>query len=405
MEGLYGLPRDTRRKKLKQFEEIKRQAFGWCQLIIDAAEDWESDPMIDFLRGYTGSRTPRAQPNRKIGAIDTEDASTIKEPFRPTTPTPIRDTGHASRSQAPFPLCTSERGQVEQWIEDDKGLAQDENASPFPEANSEDRAAKRRRRTNDFDPSVVVPGSVWPLNSDLLRQTTSNDGPGGSVDGKEYHKRRSMSDRASNEEEGRPKLPLVQAPLERREEFVSQCGTIHQAFLRLSDGRVNFTEDTSTAGPCIDIQTAQVLCEVVNNEKMFRPFLSFGKKLHDQITKTPHAAQKRTSQAGRGFTTLNFKGHLVLVRDADSWINATQILHAAGFDRPPLSWQNQNFEYDRMPHLGVFVEVDTATELCRLYGLRELRPILRDNIAANRPNLTLVCSTVPAAQVRSAQLW
>jgi hypothetical protein len=234
-----------------------------------------------------------------------------------------------------------ERGRVEQWIEEDKGLAEEENAPPFPEANSDDRAAKRRRRTNDFDPSVVIPGSVWPLNSDLLRQTASNDGPGASLDGADYHKRRSVSDRASNEEEGCPELPLVQAPLERRDQFVSQCGTIHQAFLRLSDGRVNFTKDTSPAGPWIDIQTAQELCEVVNIEKMFRPFLSFGKKLHDQITKTPHAAQKRTSQAGKGFTTLNFKGHPVLVRDADSWINATQILHAAGFDRPPFSWQNQ----------------------------------------------------------------
>ncbi|KAK7908891.1 hypothetical protein LTR80_012274, partial [Exophiala xenobiotica] len=52
MEGLYGLPVDPRPKKPDDRGKIQQHAFNWCKIIIDAAADWESDVMIDFLRRY-----------------------------------------------------------------------------------------------------------------------------------------------------------------------------------------------------------------------------------------------------------------------------------------------------------------------------------------------------------------
>ncbi|KIW39692.1 uncharacterized protein PV06_08282 [Exophiala oligosperma] len=173
MEGLYGLPNgpgDPPPKDVKERRKTQPQFFIWCSSIIEAAEDWESDPMIDFLKSHmlkleptdrrsaadclttaheiglfeeialrTGNLTPRREPAQVPDDIDAEEASTIKEPLEEIDGTAASHEGHASQPSHSGPRVS-------------------ENAPPSTGGRLSDRSVKRRRTTNDSDPSHRFPG-------------------------------------------------------------------------------------------------------------------------------------------------------------------------------------------------------------------------------------------------------
>ena len=104
-EYVYGLPE---KRKLPDPGGIQEWGLGWCQRLVAAAEDWDSDHLIDFLTEHmlkldprnrlpagdcltraselglfdvafskTGHVTPRLQPVPAAGEFDQEDQSTI----------------------------------------------------------------------------------------------------------------------------------------------------------------------------------------------------------------------------------------------------------------------------------------------------------------------------------------
>ncbi|KIW24853.1 uncharacterized protein PV07_10541 [Cladophialophora immunda] len=420
MEGLYGLPRDTRRKNVKQPNEIQRQALGWCQLIIEAAEDWESDSMIDFLRGcmiiwepakrlpadecvqkgleaglftgvfsQTGNVTPRLQPDGGTGDVNIKEASTVMGPLWQNVRTSPRNEERTLRLRGTPSPPLHECEQVPQ-SHGGISLNDDESTSLVTPERYDNRFAKRRRTTDDFEPNLQFPGSVQQLGWPQLPQVAANRGEKGSMGREGYTARPAVSDEDPDQDDEITEIPPVQPPLERRGKFIVQSTEEHQALLRIIDGQVNFTMDTSSIAPWIDIHTARELCSIANVGAKFQPLFSFGEARQAQVPVIRPEPQQQMIQNGAGlpaFTPLIFNGNTVLVRNADSWINATQILRAAGFNRPPFSWQDQNFAYERVGPLGVFVNVDIAIRFCELYNLPELGMILRGEFQGEHQDL------------------
>ena len=423
MKFMYGLGQYQKPKNLEARRELRLWGQAWCRFLIKAADDWDSDKVIDFLIRYmlrwepqerlsaaeclstasqlglfdesnlqTGDRTPQPEPDR--GTDDnTEEASTIREPLWQSIGSSVRDDGNAPRSQGLSPSCVPEHDQVEEALGRFEPRSEDGDAS-LVSRERYNRAVKRRRTTNDFGPSVRFPDSFLRLGGHLLPQTASDGDQNGSQHGEQYTTRQAIAAEASDEDDDIPELPAVKPPLQRRGRFVLQFTEKQDAFLRIADRRINFTTDTSPTGPWIDIQTARELCATANLGERFGPLLTFGEGQPTQVPViSAEAGQQKVQNeaAFPGFTALTFNEKTVLVRDADHWINATQILRAAGFDRSPFSWQNQNFPYDRVTPFGVFVPVDIAIEFCGLYNLPELDEILREKFHANRPRLAFAC--------------
>lgn len=383
MEGLYGLPRDTRRKGVTERGKIRQQAFDWCSRIIDAAEDWESDRMIDFLKEYmlkweptdrqsaaeclstaieiglfeetllrTGSLTPRREPAQGPDDIDAEDASTIKEPFGKIGGKAASREGH-----------TSQPG----------------NGSPSTGERHSDRSGKRRRTTNDVDPSLDFPGLSFDVGD--VSQITPNESLEALLDSADNSARQVESIQGSIQGDSTANPPAA-PPLMKYGQFVVQILDVHRGTLRIPDTRLNFTTNTSAMGPWLDLSTARELCAIANLDENFRPLLMFGAAQEAQrAQKTPILSEPlRMEQREKlpGYTKLIFEGYTILIRNVDSWINASQIFRAAGFDKPPFSWHNQKFNYHRVPPLGVFVQSDVAIDLCKLYGLPDLGALLHE---------------------------
>ncbi|KIW36762.1 hypothetical protein, variant 1 [Exophiala oligosperma] len=380
LEGLYGLPHDTRRKDVKERGKIQQQAFTWCSRIIFAAEDWESDPMIDFLKGYmlkwepsdrqsaaeclrialdiglfdetllrTGSLTPRQEPTQIPDDIDAEDASTIKEPFGKISGTAASHEGHTS---------------------------QPENGSTSPGERHSDRSVKRRRTTNDFDPSLNFPG--WSFDLGDVSQITPNESLKALLDSADNGAKQAESIQGSIKSDSSDN-PSVAPPLKKHGQFVLQISNTHRGTLRIPDARLNFTMDTSAKGPWVDLPTARELCAIANLSEDFRPLLTFGEAQRAQETPIlSKPLQMEQREIIPSYTELIFEGHTILIRDQDLWINASQVFRAAGFDEPPFTWQNQKFNYHLVDSLGVFVESDVAINLCNLYSLQALGAVLHE---------------------------
>ncbi|KIW36302.1 hypothetical protein, variant 3 [Exophiala oligosperma] len=386
LEGLYGLPevpRDAPPKDVKERRKTQRQAFTWCSSIVEAAEDWESDPMIDFLKSHmlkweptdrqsaaeclsmaydiglfeeiplrTGSLTPRREPAQVHDDIDAEDASTIKEPFGKIGGTAASHEGHTS---------------------------QPENGSPSPGERHSDRSVKRRRTTNDFDPSLNFPG--WSFDLGDVSQITPDESLKALLDSADNGAKQAESIHGSIQSDSSDNPPIA-PPLEKHGQFVVQNSGRHRGILHVPDARLNFTMDTSATGPWIDLPTARGLCAMANLDDDFRPLLSFGEAQEGQrAQKTPILSdplQMEQREKIPSYTKLIFEDRTILIRDQDLWINASQVFRAAGFDEPPFSWPNQKFNYDVVDSLGVFVESDVAINLCNLYSLQALGAILHE---------------------------
>ncbi|KAK5312200.1 Protein kinase protein rad53 [Exophiala xenobiotica] len=391
MEGLYGLPRDTRRKGVTERGKIRQQAFDWCSRIIDAAEDWESDRMIAFLKEYmlkweptdrqsaaeclstaieiglfeetllrTGSLTPRREPAQRPNEIDAEDASTIKEPFGKIVGTEASHEGHTSQSPHSCPSIP-------------------EKGSPSTGERHSYRSVKRRRTTHDFDPSLNLPG--WSFGLGDASQITPDESLKAFLDSADNSARQAESIQGSIQSNSTDNLPVA-PPLKKHGQLVVQILDMHQGTLRVPDTRMNFTTDTSATGPWIELSTARELCATANLSENFRPLLAFVEAQEARRARDSYILSKsRQAKQGEkipGYTELILEGHTVLIRNMDSWINATQVLRAAGFGKVPFRWQNQKFKYHPVTRLGVFVQPDVAVDLCKLFGLPELGAFLHE---------------------------
>lgn len=306
MEGLYGLPVSSRPEKTKDRGLAQQQAFNWCQLIIDAADDWESDVMIDFLRRYmlkwkptdrqsaaeclsaaveiglfdesllqTGTPTPRPASIKSPVHIDAENASTIRISFGKNVDT--TDSHDGRTLQPPGRLCP---------------LSPRENGlSSSAERHSEH--SRKKRRTDDFDPSFSFPDLTWPQDVDILYRAASN----------------------------------------------------------------------SSKEACLDIVDQKGPSAPVSTKGYFSPLL--------------------------------FRGQTIFIRDSDGWINASQLLQIAGYERRYLrfDWTMQTFEHERINGAGkaqgYYVPVVVGIEICKRYGSADLVTFLKENMSLEEKNVTI----------------
>ncbi|KDQ64897.1 hypothetical protein JAAARDRAFT_28551 [Jaapia argillacea MUCL 33604] len=91
------------------------------------------------------------------------------------------------------------------------------------------------------------------------------------------------------------------------------------------------------------------------------------------------------------------KGVAVMRRRSDSWLNATQILKVAGFDKPQrtriLEREVQKGEHEKVQggygkYQGTWIPLERSIELCKQYNCEHLlRPILEFQAAAKSPPL------------------
>ncbi|KAK5259829.1 MAPK-activated protein kinase Srk1 [Exophiala xenobiotica] len=333
MEGLYGLPVDPRPKKPDDRGKIQQHAFNWCKIIIDAAADWESDVMIDFLRRYllkwkatdrrsateclntaigiglfdeyplqTGTSTPRPKSSQTPARIDAEDASTLRVFSGTNVDTRL---GHDGRTlQSPELL---------------RQLSPQANGLSGSAERHSKRSVKKRRTTNDFDPSLSFSDSAWPLDGEILYRAAS-----------------SSSQEACSED-------------------VDQTG------------------------------------EMASGHPQLHP------QLHPQALGQPKSVPPRVHRyhVKKGFSSLIFFGKTIFFRNTDYWINATQLLQAAGYDRHhlPLDWRVQTFKYEMIigpgSAQGTYVPMRVGIEICKRYGSADLVSLLEERFPLKEDNVTI----------------
>ncbi|KAK5454926.1 Protein kinase protein rad53 [Exophiala xenobiotica] len=186
MKFTYGLPQFKEHENLQARREFRLWGQAWCRYLIKAADDWDSDKLIDFLTQYMirwepGERLSATECLRKASQIDLFQGSILQTGNRSPRPGPDNnDAENASTIRGPL------------W-----------------------QNIKRRRTTNDFGPGLPPTGSARRLSRSLLHQPASNRGQQGLMDVAEYTKRRAISDQASGEDKGITAMPPTQPPLER----------------------------------------------------------------------------------------------------------------------------------------------------------------------------------------------
>ncbi len=378
MDFVYGLPKHPEIGHQNPKGEVQFWGKTWCRYVMKKAEDWDSDRLIDFLTKYmlkleplerlsaaeclrtaseiglfhnplqTGNLTPRAEPVRHTGDVDTDDASTIREPSADTS---ARDQGCASRSRGPSPPFIAQHGRLEHWRRRVETYEEGEDAPSASVIEYNNRAPKRRRTTNDFDLDLGIPGS---FDKDHPSQRPRFGSKKTLLDEADDSARRVISINLSVHSDRVSGILLVPQPLERHGQFVVQFVEKHQAILRLTDARVNFTADTSTTGPWIDISTARELCAAASLGQWFRPLLAFGEAQEPQeaqiSSKMPDTLQRKDIATDFGqhnefsefgelshnktrqkdkFKLLNCDKDIVAVRQHDWSVNITHIFKAS----------------------------------------------------------------------------
>ena len=131
MEFMYGLCQYEEPGNLGSRKEFQLWGQAWCRFLITAADDWDSDKVIDFIIEYmlrwepherlpaaecsktasimglfdgafskTGQLTPKLQPTKGATDVDTEEEWIVMGPLWQDVRPSLRDDGQAFRSQS-----------------------------------------------------------------------------------------------------------------------------------------------------------------------------------------------------------------------------------------------------------------------------------------------------------------
>ncbi|KAK5188601.1 Protein kinase protein rad53, partial [Exophiala xenobiotica] len=210
MKFVYGLPQNGSAKqkgKAKQKETLQSEGVSWCQSLIETADDWESDPLIDFLTMHmlkwnpqerlpaaeclrtaseinlfgesiaqTGGLTPRLQPVHGTDDIDIEEASTIVRSLSHMEA--LSQNARASRSEG---CMLRSAGPSQPLIPSD-----DEGASSASREQRDHRSTKRRRAANDTElvelPQSLTQGFIWDNRGATLQINEINEMTDSTID-------------------------------------------------------------------------------------------------------------------------------------------------------------------------------------------------------------------------------
>ncbi|KAK5188666.1 Protein kinase protein rad53 [Exophiala xenobiotica] len=210
MKFVYGLPQHgsaKRKGKAKQKETLRSEGVSWCRSLIESADDWESDPLIDFLTMHMlkwnpqqrlsaaeclntaseinlfsesiaqkGDLTPRLHPVHGTDDIDIEEASTIIRPLSHMET--LAQNVHASRSEGSM---LRSAGPSPPLIPRD-----DERTSSVFREQPDTRSAKRRRTVNDTEqvelPQPPTEGFIWDNRGATLQINEINEMTDSTID-------------------------------------------------------------------------------------------------------------------------------------------------------------------------------------------------------------------------------
>ena len=419
MEFIYGLPRC---KQPEPMGELRPWGYAWCNVLIVKANDEDSDILIDFLTGHmlrrkpqerlsaakclhraaeiglfsatsyrTGEVTPRLQPHRGTD-IHPEDASIMVGPLRQHVRTPQENTGRVPRSQSLSPSFLPECEVAQPSSAGLEGSSHDEGPTTVFRTSGYS-PTKRRRTTNGLHhPNLEYPHSDQKPDSSQTAPGPREKEPLNSID---YRTRQDMSDQKLGNINDLSRTPSIPQLLERRGDFVVQVAEGHQVSIRISDARVNFTGATTTTGPWIGFEDARKLCSTIHLDEKLRPLLEFGEGLGAQIPSVS-LSKARAELRTADFAPITSGATTIFVRNADSWINGTQILQAAGYTRQnrPFAWNNQKFQHQvvRGCHSGVYVPLEVGINLCDKFDLPEIGALLREKSLGN---MTILHTAIP----------
>ncbi|KAK5332353.1 Protein kinase protein rad53, partial [Exophiala xenobiotica] len=152
MKFTYGLPQFKEHENLQARREFRLWGQAWCRYLIKAADDWDSDKLIDFLTQYM----IRWEPGERLSATE----------------------------------CLRKAPQIDLF---QGSILQTGNRSPRPGPDN-----------NDAENASTIRGPLW-----------QNISASGLMDVAEYTKRRAISDQASGEDKDITAMPPTQPPLER----------------------------------------------------------------------------------------------------------------------------------------------------------------------------------------------
>ena len=351
LKFVYGLPqhRSAKQKgKAKQKEILQSEGVSWCQSLIESADDWESDPLIDFLTMHmlkwnpqerlpaaeclktaseinlfsgsiaqTGDLTPRLQPVHGTDYIDIEEASTIISPLSHLEA--LSRNVRASRNEGCMPQ--SARSSPLSIPSDDE-----RTSSVFREQR-ETRSAKRRRSANDTElvelPQPPTQSFTWDNRGATLQINEINE--------------------------------MTESAIDR--------------LLRLSRSSLKFMTPSHsvTGGP--DINNTKVQAGGI-------PGLPIA-GLHDH--------QERQTQRDHPchiYHTVNFfKVRLddgeVAVRKEDFKVNVSNLTRLVRMNTRQYMQQRQDLKFERVIPSGYYVDFQDAIEICNSLGIPSVAQVLQ----------------------------
>ena len=414
LEYIYGLPQKP--KVLNLETELKKWGLNWCQHIVNSAEDWDSDSLIDFLTGNmlkldahdrlsagdclreasalglfdgvflkTGHVTPRLQPVPIVDEIDQEDQSTLirSRVWTDGSGFLLRRDENATEPMNTIPI--SPRKDATTFVMSSIPQINGQYDGELSREDCEDRTEyirgshKKYRRTSRHDRIPSLP-SLPPNDIDVYDSVDRL-----TVLGNYATEQNSLE--YTNTRVGDNFVRCIQMSV--RGKTVSMCesdgslNAVQILNLTLSDSeRHTILESIKEhsdprSSLWISFEKGRSLCYILNLGRDLKPLLDLGATGRAVATTSPDSGgQSEYFQVGLG-------DRHVRCRRSDLWVNATKILRVAGHKRHELSTVKARHPDMRVEIVkghaqdrGTYVSFLDGLWLCREYQVQELRQLL-----------------------------
>ncbi|KIW24859.1 hypothetical protein, variant [Cladophialophora immunda] len=396
MKYIYGFRQNIESENLEATAELRLRGQVWCNSLIEEADDWDSDKVIDFLTKYMLRWEPRERLSAaeclstaseiglfddsilQIGTLmprlesdwdtdntdtDTEEASTIREPLWQSIGTPVRDEGNVPRPPGPCPSCIPDQDQVEQWPVRAEARSADESVSPVSCHNR----STERRRTVYGPPSLQ---RAFPLKS-------ARTG------------RRRRPDTAKLEKFYRTK----KAPTASDYEYLAtetkmDMGAIRTWFQNRRYKDRQQLRELALVEPQLGEGFAAIRKTQPHNQPHIapRPLSLPDKTPFADATCHMHRPEWEAEQSK--YLSLQWRGGTIPIRRADHWISGTHLFKASGLTGQEINILKTTWDFElevvsgSFPWAGTYIHYITGLQICQLYNFQELGTLIRESTPA-----------------------